>query len=85
MGKRSLRSLDTSISHLAQRPFDAITYSSNRLGTLPGVPSLDVFQAGELAMNILGSIALAYLAGSGSVTNGSEVGRGRFQNRRLIA
>ena len=36
-------------------------------------------------MNILGAIALAYLAGSGGVTNGSEVGRGRFQDRRLIA
>ena len=34
--------------------------------------------------NILGSIALAYLAGSGSVTNSSVVGRGLFRAIRHI-
>src|SRR4051812_684175 len=38
------------------------------------------FQAGGTAMySILGSIALAYLAGSGTVTNSSIVGRGLFR------
>ena len=32
--------------------------------------------------NILGSIALAYLAGSGTVTNSSVVGRGLFRALR---
>jgi hypothetical protein len=35
--------------------------------------------------NILGSIALAYLAGSGAVTNSGVVGRGLFRAvRRLV-
>lgn len=34
--------------------------------------------------NILGSIALAYLAGSGTVTNSSVVGRGLFQAIRHL-
>src|ERR1700683_1914928 len=42
-------------------------------------------QAGGIAMyNILGSIALAYLAGSGSVTNSRVVGRGLFRGIRHI-
>jgi hypothetical protein len=35
-------------------------------------------------VNILGSIALAYLAGSGTVTNSSVVGRGLFRAIRHI-
>ena len=34
--------------------------------------------------NILGSIALAYLAGSGTVTNSSVVGRGLFRAIRHL-
>ena len=34
--------------------------------------------------NILGSIALAYLAGSGTVTNSSIVGRGLFRAIRHL-
>ena len=34
--------------------------------------------------NILGSIALAYLAGSGAVTNSSVVGRGLFRAIRHL-
>ena len=36
-------------------------------------------------MNILGSIALAYLAGSGTVTNTGVVGRGLFRAVRHMA
>ena len=36
-------------------------------------------------LNILGSIGLAYLAGSGSVTNTSVVGRGLFRAGRHVA
>ena len=35
-------------------------------------------------VNILGSIALAYLAGSGAVTNSGVVGRGLFRAIRRI-
>src|SRR5271157_4222480 len=43
------------------------------------------FQAGGTAMySILGSIALAYLAGSGTVTNSSVVGRGLFRAIRHL-
>jgi hypothetical protein len=36
-------------------------------------------------VNILGSVALAYLAGSGTITNTSVVGRGLFRAIRSIA
>jgi hypothetical protein len=36
-------------------------------------------------INILGSVALAYLAGSGTITNSSVVGRGLFRAIRSIA
>src|ERR1017187_6498974 len=74
MGRASSRSLD---------PAAGITPGSiqhNGLRALPGGRSPLVSQAGGMEMyNILGSIALAYLAGSGTVTNSSVVGRGLFR------